>query len=213
MVKRSEFAGLHPAIQRRILEKSCWQMGVRPTYTSIRTLVEFIAGAQNGGELHLGDGVRVEKTAHGLLFTRPLPGNVRRGCKEPAALINQAIVGPGIYPIAGTHQQLVVTELVAVAAPLQPGELRLDAAGLSFPLLLRSVQPGEKFHPYGAPGKKKISRYFNDQKIPAKERAAWPVLLSGDQVIALVGLQIDHNVRLTGCTSKILSICWQELKD
>lgn len=211
IIKREPMLANHPAIQRRLMEKSCWQMGIRPTYEQICTLVEFIASGKNSSELHLVQGVRVEKLSHCLRFTRPLPGNERRGSGKPAALINQSIPGPGIYPIDGTGKQLVVTELLADKAQLRPGELRLDQAELSFPLLLRSFQPGEKFHPYGAPGRKKISRYFNEQKIPAKERAAWPVLLSGSQVIALAGLQIDHNYRISSNTDKVLSICWQDV--
>ena len=56
------------------------------------------------------------------------------------------------------------------------------------------------------PGRKKISRYLNEQKIPAKERTAWPVLLCGDRVLALVGLQIDHNFRISSRTDKVLSL-------
>ena len=93
------------------------------------------------------------------------------------------------------------------------GELRVDLAKISFPLQLRSFQPGEKFHPYGSSGRKKISRYFNEQKIPAKERPAWPVLLSAGKVIALVGLQLDHNFRISSSTSKTLVIRWRNYKD
>ena len=192
------------------MDKSCWQMGIRPTYGHIQTLIECMTRGQNGRELHLEDGVRVEKSVDHLHFTRPLPQGLRRGALPSALPINQSIPGPGIYPVHGTNKQLVVTEISAGKESLRPGELRLDSTGLSFPLRLRSFQPGEKFHPFGAPGRKKISRYFNDQKIPAKERAAWPVLLCGDRVIALVGLQIDESMRILSSTSKVLSLHWQD---
>ncbi len=210
IIKRQELLTQHPAIQRRIMEKSCWQMGIRPSYTQIHTLVESLASGKNSTEIHLEDGVRVEKSAQRLHFTRPLPGNLRRGAVPSRGITSQSIPGPGTYTVQGTEKQLVIAELPASSAPLTPGELRLDAAGLSFPLQLRSCQPGEKFHPYGAPGRKKISRYFNEQKIPAKERAAWPVLLSGSRVIALVGLQIDHSLRISSSTRRIFSLIWQD---
>ena len=62
-VRREGFLTLHPAIQRRIMEKSCWRMGIRPSYGQIRTLIECIASGENCSELHLEDGVRVEKSA------------------------------------------------------------------------------------------------------------------------------------------------------
>ena len=213
MVNRQQILAAHPAIQRRVMEKSCWQMGIRPTYEQICTLVEFIINGKNGSELHLEDGVRAEKTPHSLCLTRPLPANLLRGSAPPAALIEQSIPGPGTYAIPGTGKELVVKEISAAVGPEKsPGELRLDPARISFPLLLRSFRAGEIFHPYGAPGRKKISRYFNERKIPAKERAGWPVLLSEDKIIALVGLQIDHNFRLLRFTGKVLSICWRDRK-
>ncbi len=212
IIGREGFLALHPAIQRRIMEKSCWQMGIRPTYGQIRTLIEYIASGQSSSELHLRGGVRVEKSAHSLLFTRPLPGNLSRGAVPSAVHINQSIPGLGTYLVKGTDKQLVIAELSAAITPLRPGELRLDSAGLSFPLQLRSFQPGEKFHPYGAPGRKRIARYLNEHKIPAKERAAWPVLLCGSRVIAVVGLQIDHSLRISSKTEKVLSVYWQDRK-
>jgi tRNA(Ile)-lysidine synthase len=92
-------------------------------------------------------------------------------------------------------------------------ELWVDLDKLSFPLLLRSSLPGEKFSPCGGPGRKKISRYFNERKIPPKERPAWPVLLSTAGVVALVGLQLDDKVRISPTTRKILSIQWRERQE
>ncbi len=211
VVKNEPILAVHPAIQRRIIEKSCWQMGVRPTYEQICTLVEFIARGKNGSELHLENGVRAEKSPLGLRFARPLPGNLLRGSAPPAALINLSIPGPGTYAVIGTGKELVVKEIsTADNKGKNPGELRLDLARISFPLLLRSFRAGEIFHPCGGPGRKKISRYLNERKIPAKERAAWPVLLSEDKIIALVGLQLDHNFRILHSTSRVLSVGWRD---
>ncbi len=213
IIKREQFIAAHPAIQRRILEKACWQMGIRPTYEHIRTLVECIVTGRNGSELHLENGVRAEKSPHTLRLVRPLPGNMRRGSVPPSARINQVVPGAGTYAVNGTGKELVVKEISPTdQTEKNPRELYLDLAGISFPLLLRSFLPGEIFYPYGGPGKKKISRYLNERKIPAKDRAAWPVLLSEGRVVALVGLQLDHNFRITSSTSNVLSICWQNQK-
>ncbi len=213
VVKNEFFLAVHPAIQRRIIEKSCWQMGVRPTYEQICALIECIRSGRNGSELHLENGVRAEKSTLGLRFARPLPGDLLRGSAPPAASINQSISGPGTYAVTGTGKELVVKEISAAdTKEKSPGELRLDLTRISFPLLLRSCRAGERFHPCGGPGRKKISRYLNERKIPAKERTAWPVVLSEDKIIALVGLQLDHNFRILRSTSRVLSLCWQDRK-
>jgi tRNA(Ile)-lysidine synthase len=90
------------------------------------------------------------------------------------------------------------------------GELRVDLDKLSYPLLLRSFLPGEKFFPCGGSGRKKISRYLNEQKIAPKERPAWPILQSAGDIVAVVGLQLDNKVRISPSTKKILSIHWRE---
>ncbi len=212
VVNCQRFLETHPAIRRRIVEKTCWQIGIRPTYEQICTLISFIENGKNGGELHLADGVRATMQANQLRFARPLPEGVIRGSKQLAASINQSIPGPGEYTITEAQKQLILEELsIPTCQPTIGNELRVDRDKLSFPLLLRSSLPGEKFTPCGGPGSKKISRYFNDRKIPAKARPTWPVLLSEDKVVALVGLQLDDEFRISGNTSKILSIQWKNL--
>ena len=136
-----------------------------------------------------------------------------RGSRQPLAAISQSIPSPGTYTIDGVDKELVLEE-TSVTADLAKtgGELRVDLEKISFPLLLRSLQPGERFHPYGGPGRKKISRYFNDLKIPPKERPGWPILLSEGKVVAVLGLQLDHNFRISTNTSKALLIRWRDLK-
>ncbi|MGB3210137.1 MAG: tRNA lysidine(34) synthetase TilS [Desulforhopalus sp.] len=210
-IKNEKFLENHPAIRRRIIEKSCWQVGIRPTYEMICRLIDYIEIGRNGSELHLGDGVRAEKLRHNLLLSRPLPEGLPRGSSPSAPTVNLSIPGPGIYPVPGTHKVLVLRQLSRDAkTDTFSEELLVDPLKLTFPLQLRSFLPGEKFYPYGSPGKKKISRYFNDQKVPSKERSAWPILLCGNKVVALVGLQIDHDFRITPHTNKILSIGWQD---
>ena len=210
-INREKFLEVHPAIRRRIIEKSCRQMGIQPSYEKICALGKLIEFGRKGSELHLFDGVRAEKHTHDLLLSRPLPKGRIRGSRQPAAVINQTLPEPGKYQVVEANKEIVL-QITSTAAchKKEAGELLLDLAEIAFPLQLRSVLPGERFHPFGSPGRKKISRYFNERKIPAGDRQAWPVLLSGDRVIAIAGLQLDHNFRITTKTRKVLSIDWRD---
>jgi len=85
----------------------------------------------------------------------------------------------------------------------------LDAGTIEFPLTLRSTEPGDRFHPLGAPGRKKIGDFLTDSKLTKAKRQHIPVLLSGNTILALVGLRIDHRYRITDKTKAVLKITWR----
>ncbi|MDP3479654.1 MAG: tRNA lysidine(34) synthetase TilS, partial [Desulfoprunum sp.] len=89
--------------------------------------------------------------------------------------------------------------------------LYLDAREIAFPLQLRSVSPGQRFRPFGVQGSRKVTRFLTDRKIPAHERDSYPVLLFGERVIALPGLEIDHDFRLTSSSRSVLVVDWRQI--
>lgn len=84
--------------------------------------------------------------------------------------------------------------------------LQLNPAKASHELVLRPVQPGDRFHPYGRPGSKKISDYWTDLKIPPWERAGALVLCDGEKVAALLGHEIDNEYRVLNWEAPILHL-------
>ena len=64
------------------------------------------------------------------------------------------------------------------------GQLFLSAEGLSFPLTVRSRQPGDRIRLPG--GSKKLSRLMIDLKIPAVLRDTLPLIVQGQEVLALL---------------------------
>ena len=68
---------------------------------------------------------------------------------------------------------------------------------------------GDWIRPLGAPGKKKMQDWFTDHHIPASEKPLVPLLKSARDprhVLAVVGHCIDHSVRVTKSTRRILRI-------
>ena len=84
--------------------------------------------------------------------------------------------------------------------------LHADADKLSFPLELRKWQPGDWFIPLGMKGRKKLSDYFTDRKFSLKDKEnAW-ILVSGKNILWVMGERPDNRYRVTDQTTSVLKI-------
>lgn len=83
---------------------------------------------------------------------------------------------------------------------------QVDADRLQYPLTLRRWSEGDWFVPFGMSGRKKVSDFLIDAKVPAAEKQRQFVLLSGNDIVWLVGRRIDDRYRLTSETENVLRI-------
>lgn len=82
----------------------------------------------------------------------------------------------------------------------------VDAEALKFPLQLRKWQEGDYFYPFGMNGKKKLSKFFKDEKFSLIDKEnAW-ILCSDNQIVWLVGKRMDERFKITENTQTILKI-------
>jgi len=71
-------------------------------------------------------------------------------------------------------------------------------------------ESGDWIKPLGAPGRKKLQDWFTDHHFPADEKPFIPLLKSAVEphhVLAVIPYCIDHSVRVTSTTRRILRIC------
>lgn len=80
----------------------------------------------------------------------------------------------------------------------------MDADKITWPLLVRNYQHGDKIKPIGMVGKKKLSDYFTDAKIPVHRRSQIKVVISEGEIAWVVGEITGDNFKITGSTKKVL---------
>jgi len=82
----------------------------------------------------------------------------------------------------------------------------LDRSKLSFPLSIRKWKEGDYFYPLGSNFKKKLSDYFIDQKFSLFEKEDCWLLCSGEEVVWIIGHQMDNRFKITNQTFEVLQI-------
>jgi tRNA(Ile)-lysidine synthase len=81
-----------------------------------------------------------------------------------------------------------------------------DRDRLADPLLLRDVQPGDRFVPLGMKGHKKLKDFFIDLKLPLEARRRVPLLISRNEIVWVCGLRMDDRFKVTSETRNILRV-------
>jgi len=82
----------------------------------------------------------------------------------------------------------------------------LDYSSLVFPLIIRKWRQGDFFFPLGMNGKKKLSDFFIDQKIPITEKENVFVLESEQKIVWVINYRIDDRFKVLPDTKKILKV-------
>lgn len=83
----------------------------------------------------------------------------------------------------------------------------LDSANVKFPLLLRNVENGDRFFPFGMKGSKLVSKYMTDKRFSLIDKQKQMVIedASGN-IIWLVGERTDERYKITNKTTYALVI-------
>lgn len=155
------------AAARRAARDRLFEFGVTPSFETVETFIAFAARSEGTTYLDL-EGCRLINEY----------GVVRADAEAPAAATIQIHEGVGI-----------------LSGPLQASISKAKLAGRK--LVVRTPRPGDRMHPYGMTGSKKLKSIFADLKIPQRQRATWPLVTCGDEIVWVPGYRIARGWELS----------------
>jgi tRNA(Ile)-lysidine synthase len=173
----TRLAELPPALARLVVIRLAEDAAGEPLAGIGSRVDELVALAARGGSatLDVGSGTRALVEYGVLRFSRDaaaavpgsqtleLPGSVAFGSWSLRATLSPA-QGPALAKAGG-----------------QVGVLDADRLGEG-PLAVRSWRAGDRMHPLGLDGSKRLSDLFTDRRIPREQRSSLPIVLSGAEI-------------------------------
>ena len=198
VLDRAGLAGLHPAMQRRVLrlalaERRGTDAGV--AFEHIEAACRAISEPGAGGFGLTLPAPACALTVRGAVVT------IARAFPEIKAIAAKAALAvPGAAALPGG------AGAVRAGWEDEPGSVGLDADAVDLPTLyLRFWRAGDKIDPLGMGGlHKKLSDLFTDAKVPRSVRHTLPLVADEHGLLWVPGYCLSERARVTGATGRRL---------
>ncbi|MBW2219115.1 MAG: tRNA lysidine(34) synthetase TilS [Deltaproteobacteria bacterium] len=212
--------GIHLALKRRILRHAIQIIKGdlrRIEFGHIDAAEELVSCKSGCKSIDLPDGLRVERS-DGFVKILKCYNKSRRGradcAKAEAAPFNYIFFKtgfkPGVFHIKETGAKLSFSVVDSGSEfnvySSNSGIAFMDMDRVYFPVIVRSIRPGDRFTPLGMTGSQKVKNFFINNKVPRHRRLLCPVLVSRKRIIWLAGYRITDSAKVTSETVKILKI-------
>jgi tRNA(Ile)-lysidine synthase len=194
--------GEHPALRRRLFRKALANLAGDADHFSqchIRALEQLADSSRPNAILNLPREITALREYGALLLRKSSPLNA-------AEVAEVEITAPGHYHL---FDGSCVTLHTLSTAPLHPASLPsytavFDLEKSPFPWHVRTFRPGDRIHPFGMAGSKKLKDLFIDLKIPLTKRRRIPLFFSGDTLIWVCGIRTSRLAAVDDTSKKII---------
>lgn len=198
-------ATLPSALRWRMIRRVAEELrGGRPGLTFQQTLaidrLVMTRGAQ--GAVYAPGGLRAQRAGDRLVLSLG-EGQARGRISSCPMAVPGVTVIPGVLLSLRSEilQKGAVDQLVSDTCTAL-----LDADRTGMELQVRGWEEGDRFVPFGMDGRKKLQDFFVDVKVPRDRRRSVPLVVSGDQIVWVVGFRVDERFRVTDSTQRILRV-------
>lgn len=183
---------------RRAIQKIKGDL-VELSFKHVHDILEKL-GEREKWELHLPAGLIVQGSASKLIISKEKP------TVEKRLNYRYQLAVPGEVEIKESGR-IIAAELVDKSGEgNDPRVAYIDYSALGKTVVVRSRQDGDRFMPLGMRSHKKLQDLFVDEKVPAEERDAVPVVESGGRIVWVAGLRLDERAKIKTSTKKIVKL-------
>jgi tRNA(Ile)-lysidine synthase len=182
--KAEAVAALPPAVARRVVRKLAARVEPRAQLTAVQVnRILHLLELPKPGEAHVA----------GDLTANVWKGVLRLGRRlraAPAESFSISIAGEGRWPCPAGG--MAVTVRRARVDGTDDASVLYLAIDTHFPLELRSRRPGDRFHPQGAPGSRKLKAFLIDEGVANDQRDRLPLLCANGEILWVVGVRVGQ---------------------
>lgn len=199
-----DFLKLPPAIGRRVARYALETANPARTYglEAADELHRVLAG-EGGADI---PGVAVERFGASAVLINKVPRvpGVPKSAAEPEEFrldIPGTVESPlGLWTVTANGPMVKPESVVSAAA-----QVMVDARGLGSQLIVRHRRPGDRLHPLGAPGRRKVQDVLVDRKIPRDDRDVLPIVTTeSGEIVWVAGEVLAHPFRVTPLTTSVV---------
>ena len=189
---------LHPALKRLALRRAYASVAGdsgRMSESHVEALMSLVENARGGKAVDLPRGIRARKEYDTLkLHHRDVP-LLPRGLADGHTIRVPRVAGERSHISAGGWEVDLAAMEAGCAVAISTGTsdrftALLDSGELGDRVTVRSRRPGDRFHPSGMRGTKKLQDFFVDSKVPRGERDSVPLLVCDRGIAWVVGYRV-----------------------
>jgi len=208
-----KFNQCHSALKRRLVRMAVSDVrgdldGV--SHSHVEAVIELAKNCQTGTQTTIPAGslnkMRIQAMVqYGYLIFREEDG------RNPIAAFDEHLPVPGRVYIEDLN--ICITSVIwdkTKGFSFSPQCIYIDRDKVKGSLSVRQRREGDRFRPLGMEGSKKLKDYFIDKKIPKEKRSRIPLLVDEENIIWVVGYQMNHDYRITASTENVIKISVKE---